>query len=345
VVDFLTVLGPLERTQLESVGDLYGRADRKYRDLEFLEHLFVRGPVGPALHALAVDDGRPVGHCAIVPMPARWADQDFRCGKVEALFVDAPYRGRRGADRPVVVELLDRLFTYAEDAGVELLHAFVRPEVGRLFVGFERVEIGERARVAVASPATLQSQRAQATVLASVQTTLRVLGHTAARIATPRASTATVRPPVPADSDLVDVPPPAGRWTIVADRSWDWYCGSPLLRVLEIPGANGSRALVQLPGSPGEALRVAAWRPREGGLVPAVLALGATQQLARRSGAGTVRFQPWPTPWDQHELERASRLLGFVRRPDFTTLYVRARARHLVRQDGVFATPLLYLGF
>ena len=59
MVDFLTVLGPLERTQLESVGDLYGRADRKYRDLEFLEHLFVRGPVGPGLHAFAVDAVTP----------------------------------------------------------------------------------------------------------------------------------------------------------------------------------------------------------------------------------------------------------------------------------------------
>ncbi|MEP6977176.1 MAG: hypothetical protein ABI948_03905 [Thermoleophilia bacterium] len=343
MVDFRTVSGPLDRAQLESVGELYGRADAKYRDLRFLEHLFVRGPAGPALHAFACDGRRPVGHCAVVPMPARSGDREFRCGKVEALYVDAGYRGSRGTEGPVVLELLQRLFAYADDAGVELLHAFVRPEVGRLFVGFDAVEIGESARVAVATTATLQSQRAQATVLASGQAMLRALGGTAARLATSGDSAATLRALAAADSDLVDVSPPADAWTIASDRSWCWYGESPFLRVLELAGASGSRALVQLPGSQGEALRIAAWRPRRSGLVPAVLSLLVAQRFARRSGAATLRFQSWRAPWDQTDLERAARLLGFVRRPDFTTLYVRASSSLAGQQP--FATPLLYLGF
>ena len=64
-----------------------------------------------------------------------------------------------------------------------------------------------------------------------------------------------------------------------------------------------------------------------------------------KSGLGSLRFQPWESPAANGDLRRACRLLGFIRRDDFTTLYVHTRDPELARADAVVTTPLLYLGF
>ena len=107
----------------------------------------------------------------------------------------------------------------------------------------------------------------------------------------------------------------------------------------------GCRALLQVPGAPGEPVRVIGWRPARAGLVPAFLLLGAAGRLARHSAAGTLRFQPWASSAGNGTLERACRLLGFVPRRDLTTLWVRTQDPALARTDAVVPTPLLYLGF
>jgi GNAT superfamily N-acetyltransferase len=351
MVEILTLEGPLEPGRLRWVAELYGLADPKYRELEVLEHLFTRGPAGPALHAFALDDGQPVGHCAVVPMPARRGHEELRCGKVEALFVAESHRGRRDSGEPVVLTLLGRLYAYAEERGLELLHAYVRPEVGRLFLrfGFEALPLGERSLVAVSRPSTLSSTRLRAwgLALAAAQTAAQVAASGLARLATTRRrAEAILRVPTAVDVDLVDAPPPPpDRWTVLASDAWDWYRASPWLRVLELDGPHGSCALVQLPGSPGDPVRLVGWRPRSPGLVPALLLLREAARVARRTGAGTLRFQPWASPAGDGTLERACRLLGFVARSDFTTLYVRARDPGLARSEAVAPTPLLYLGF
>ena len=145
------------------------------------------------------------------------------------------------------------------------------------------------------------------------------------------------------DLDLAAADPPGhGRWTSLAEDAWDWYRSSPLVRVLELPD---SRALVQVPGKPGEPLRLVGWRAERGGLRPAAAMLAATARVAEREGAGTVRFQPWESPAANDDLRRACRLLGFVTRRDLTTLWVRARDPALARAEAVVSTPLLSLGF
>ena len=302
----------------------------------------------PAVHAFAVADGRPVGHCAVVPMRARLGDEPFHCGKVEALFLEAPYRGRPpGGAEPVALRLRTRLYAAAEENGIELLHAYVRPEVGRV-LGLEPLHVGERSRVAVVRPRALSTTRlrAQGTGLAAAQSVVREATYAAGRVVAGTRNPGTLRALTGADVDLATAPPPApGRWTVLAGDSWDWHCASPTLRALELPGPHGCRALVQLPGSAGDPLRIIGWRPHQGGPLPAVLLLGAAWRLARRAGAGTLRVQPWPGQPGDLALHRACRLLGFVARDDFTTLFVRSKASELARAQAVVPTPLLYLGF
>jgi hypothetical protein len=258
---------------------------------------------------------------------------------VEALVVAPTHRGRRDREEPVVLQLLGRLVEAAEAHGIELLHAFVRPEVGRVFVGFEQVPAGEPSLVAVTGPAALGTRalRLQGAALGLGQSVVRGAAGLAGRGA------GSVRPAGRADAELVaaELPPP-GCWTVLADDAWDWYRAAPDVRVLEVAGA---RALVQLPGSSGDALRLAGWRFEQAGVAPAVRLLRAACRLGRSTGAATVRVQPWPGETGDGALARACRLLGFVRRRDFTTLYVRARDPELARPGALAPTPLLHLGF
>lgn len=335
MVELVTVEGPLEPPLLRSIADLYGRADPKYLRDDVLHHLFAGSPAGPGLHAFALDDGRAVGHCAVVPMGARHGNRKFRCGKLEALFLDESYRGRRAGERPVALHLLDRLYTFADERGLELIHGLATPRIGRV-IGFLPLQgVGKRTLVsATRGP------------LSVAQGAMRELGYAVAKAGARGPGATTLREPAADDVDLVEGPPPApGRWTIVAEDAWDWYRSSPLLRVLEIGGADGCRALLQVPGAPGEPVRVIGWRPARAGLIPALVLLGAAGRLARRSGAATLRFQPWASHTGNGTLERAGRLLGFVPRPELTTLWVRTNDPTLARTDAVVATPLLYLAF
>jgi GNAT superfamily N-acetyltransferase len=314
-MEISTLQGPLKPPRYDWVAGLYGTSDARYRDQTFLEHMFARGPAGPALHAFAVDEGRPVGHCAVVPMWARRGPGRFRCGKLEALFVDPAHRGT-----PLVRTLLERLYGFAGDAELELLHAYVRPHVARV-LGFEAVRAGERAFVAVTDASAFGFP---GRVLAAAQALPQALSS----------GRGTLRPLEPEDRELVE--PPRLRdseWTIDPDDSWEWYRASPALRVLEVDGA---RALVQVPLQKGESLRLVGWS----GAGRARRLLTAAAQLASESGAATLRFQPWDGTAGDGDMGRACRLLGFVRRDDFTTLYVRGRGA-----GEVVSTPLLYLGF
>jgi hypothetical protein len=347
MVELVTVEGPLERPLLRSIANLYGRADPKYLRDDVLDHLFVRNPAGPALHGFALDNGRPVGHCAVVPMRARRGNGELLSGKLEALYLEESHRGRPSEKQPIVLELLDRLYAHADERGIELIHALATPRIGGV-IGFLPLDgVGKRTLVSLTgAQADPGPQRRHWQAFAAAQAGVRELGYAVAKIAARRPRTTTLSTPTADDADLVEGPPARpGRWTVVAADSWGWYRSSPLLRVLEIPGPDGCRALLQVPGAPGEPVRVIGWRPARSGLVPALVLLGAAGRLALHSGAPTLRFQPWDSPAGNGMLERACRLLGFIARPDVTTIWVRTHDPGLARADAVVPTPLLYVGF
>ena len=335
VVEIEAADGPLDARRLRWVADLYGVVDPKYRRAEFLEHLLVRGPAGPALHAFAVSDGAPIGHAAIVRTPARRGANALRAGKLEALVVAESHRGRRAGDVPVARRLLDRLYAHADERGIELIHAYVAPAVGRV-IRFTRLDgVGPPSFVSLLTDgSTGAARRTLATLQLVARTTTSLVGWSRDTI---------VRALSADDRDLLAAPPvPAESWAVVADGAFDWYATSPYVRVLELRGRAASRLLVQLPGSPRDPLRIAAWRSARPGTRAAIAALDAAARVARDAGAAAVRVQD---PQADPHLRRAARLLGFVPRRDLTTLWVRARDPALERSDAVVPTPMLYLGF
>lgn len=329
----IVTLAGLDEQRLEWVARLYGRADPKYGQRDFLEHLFLRNPVGPSLHAFAVDGERPVGHCCIVRTRARLGDDDLPSGKLEALWFEESHRGRQPGGESLVRTLLTRLYEFSDAQGLELVHALVTPRIGRIIEFAPLTPVGERSRVSVVSG---RARGLPSTALALAQRAAREVG------ATPLAD-ATLREPTPSDADLAAVErPPEGRWAILAEDAWSWYCSSPLVRVLEL---DRSRALVQVPGAHHEPLRLVGWSAERPGLRAALRLLAAAGRLARARGAATLRFQPWRDDAAERVLVRAARLTGFVPRGDLTTVWVHAADRALVRAEAAVSTPFLYLGF
>ena len=210
-----------------------------------------------------------------------------------------------------------------------MIHGHATPRIGRV-IRFTPLEpVGKPSCVSVISP-----KGPAATVLGTAQRGLRALA---------RPGDAHVREAKSDDADLVDAPPPPpGRWTPVLGDAWDWYRSSPLLRVLETADF---RALIQVPATPFEPVRIVGWRPHRPGVRTAARLLAAAARIARETRAPTLRFQPWPAEAGDGALERACRLLGFLRRADQTTLWVRARDPELARPDAVVPSPLFYLGF
>lgn len=341
VLDVVAIDGPLDADRLGWVADLYGAADPRYRRREFLDHLFARGPAGPALHAFAVADGTPVAHAAVVPTPARRGTETLRAGKLEALYVAESHRGRRGDAVPVVRLVLDALYELADARGFQVLHAFVVPRVGRT-IGFTRLdEVAPPSLVALLRPSRTGPAAAAERALATAQLGARAIAGVGLRALGARASAPLARAVATDDAILLETPPlPSRAWAVVADGALNWYATSPYVRVLE-PG-DGSRALVQLPGSPREPLRVAAWHSPSHGVKSAFVLLDAAARLARESGAATLRLQ---IAHRDPNLRRAARALGLVERNDLTTLWVRTADPALARADAVVPSALLYLGF
>ena len=340
-LEVVAIDGPLDAGRLGWVGDLYGEVDPRYGSREFLEHLFARGPAGPALHAFVVADGAPVAHTAVIPTPARRGSDSLRAGKLEALFVAESHRGRRRDGTAVVRVLLNAVYDLADARGCQLIHAFVVPRVGRA-IGFTRLDgVAPPSLVALLRPSRTGAMGAAELVLATAQLGVRAVAGMGLRALGARASAPVVRAVSADDATLLETPAlPSTAWAVVADGALDWYATSPYVRVLE--SNDGSRALVQLPGWPREPLRVAAWDSPSGSVKSAVVLLEAAGRLARETGASTLRLQ---IANREPSLRRAARALGFVERDDLTTLWVRTADPALASADSVVPTPFLYLGF
>jgi hypothetical protein len=331
-----TVRGPLDEDRLGWVSSLYGRVDAKYRSREYLRHLLVENPFGWSLHAFVLDGERPVGHCCVVPMRARRRGEELVAGKVEAFFVEEEDRARSvGEDEVLVaVAVLRDLYDFAERSGIEVLHAFATPDLGVLhrMLGFRGVAVGSPSFVRLVRP----DAGAAASALAAAQ---RLVGA-AARLAAP--TRRSLRPLAEGDAALGEAEAPGDAWTISGRDAWAWYATSGLLAVLEVRGA---QALVRTADGSAEGFRVLSWRASRGGLLPAVRVLGAAASVARSQRAAALRFQPWLGEVGDGRLTRAARLLGFVRRSDFSTLYVRSRDPELARAENVALTPFFYTTF
>jgi hypothetical protein len=340
------VAGPLDDRGLGDVARLYGAVDVKYARMPFLRNLLAAGPAGPALHVFADAGGAAVGHCCVVPQPARMGGQALLAGKVEAFAVEEPFRETSVAGRPLAITLLERLYELSDERRIDVLHAYATPELGLLhrLLGFRAVEVGEATFVGLFPRAELTRGRGvPAVALAFAQAGVRVPVATAFRV-TRQLGRVAVRAPDDGDADLVETPATVDAWTVAGEAVWDWHRASNLVRVVEAHGRWGSRALIQN-GAPGGGIQVLAWRPSRAGIGSGLAALAACAQLASRERAAALRYQPWRSDRGDGGLARAARLLGLVQRRDLNTLYVRSSRPELAAPGAVELTPFLYATF
>lgn len=320
MIELKVVAGRADEEQLAWIGSLYGGVDPKYTSHSFLRHQFAANPFGWSVHVFALEHGRLVAHTAAVPCRARNGDQEFVAAKVEALVVAESHRGRLADGTSLAVVINERLCEAAHEHGVPVLFALATARANRVFerAGFRPIRHGASSYVLLTASRALDRRRAAAiaaVVLAAAQRVWLTASFAVARLlaGTPAV---VVRIASIEDGELIQRQLTDG-WTISGTDAWDWYVASGLLRTVEIAGHAGSRAVVRLPtsGEDDAPAQVVAWKPRRSGSLPALLLLGTVANLARATGARTLRFQPWQGTDRDHALARGCRWLGFVRRP------------------------------
>jgi GNAT superfamily N-acetyltransferase len=334
VTDLRALVGPLAEEQLGWVAATYGAVDPRYAALPYLRHQLNENPVAPSLHVFAVEQGAPVGHCCVVPLPAQLGGRRVVAGKFEALVLAPSQRGGT-----LATELLEALVALAHANGVDVLFAFVRPSVVRAFVraGCWTAEPDASTYVLFSDPAAAGDgwplrRRLAARGLAVLQNAVLAPFPVHARIESPNA----------ADARLVAAAPGTGQWTVLPAEAWDWLVGSDLLQAVEIPGSHGGRALVRRGDRGGAGLQLVAWAPHRGGALARLRLLAALRRLARAQGAPTLRVQPWGGGVDA-ALARTCRRLGFVRRAaDPLPVHSRDEA---FRDADVLVNPFFHATF
>jgi len=335
--------GPLTDDQVGWIVDLYGPVDAKYRSAQYVRHQFVENPFGWSVNVFAVDGGRAVGHCGVIPFRARRSSETFVAGKLEALAVDRDYRGRRDDGGSVATDILSRLYTFATENGMEVVFGLAPPAVSRIHVraGCHLVPTNAPAYTCVIDAKSLagaESSWQRQIVTHGLGLAQRGL-LTTAGLKLPKSFSN--EQPNSEDADLAATVDGDGRWTVSGADAWDWFAGSGVLRVLDLPGETGSRALVRVDDSHATTVQIVSWRPRRHALSSAFRLLAAAARVARSHRAPTLRFQPWRGGADELLLAHACTLAGFVRRPE-ADLLIYPEASRL---DTVRLTPFFYVTF
>jgi len=342
-VELQPLCGPLTDEQVGWIVDLYGPADVEYSSAQYVRHQFVENPFGWSVNVFAVDDGRAVGHCGVIPFRARRGSETFVAGKLEALAVDGAYRGRRDDGGSVATDILSRLYPLATESGTEVLFGLAALPVARILVraGCHLVATNAPAYTCVIdteSFAGAESSWQRKFVAHGLGLAQRAVLATAG-LSLP--SSSPDEQPNAEDAELATTLDGDDRWTVSGADAWEWFAGSGVLRMLDLPGDTGSRALVRIDDSHATTVQIVSWRPHRSSLRSAFRLLAAAAGLARRRRAPTLRFQPWRGGADERLLARACTLAGFVRRPEADLLlYPDAPQANEVR-----LTPFFYVTF
>lgn len=350
MIEFLKINTPPTDEHLTWLAELYGPVDPKYASLDFVRHQFRNNPFGWSALVFALDDGEPIAHCGAVPFCARMAGGELLAGKIEAVVVAESHRGRRTeSGASLAVEMLSTMYAFAHESGIEILFGLAPPRVSAIHAraGCERVTAHAPTFVLFTHPRAAAREwsrrgRVLAACVGAAQNAVGMLAYGMARVAAGAWRTPVLGPPTPSDAPLGEIRVGDGAWTVAGGDAWDWYTGSGVLQALEIGGRFGGRAILRV-GAPGSSLQVVAWRPRRAGALSATLLLGASRRLARRRGAPTLRYQPWPAPAGDGRLQRTARLLGFARRSS-TELVVHTNDADL-RALEIVVTPFFYATF
>ena len=317
-VELKELHGPLTDEQVRWITGIYGPVDAKYRSAGYVRHQFVGNPFGWSVNVFALDGGRPVGHCGVVPFRARRNSEGFVAGKLEALAVDTAHRGRRQDGGSVATDILSSLYPFAIERGVDILFGLAPPPVARIHVraGCHLVPTDTLGYTCVVDASSFgrhgasRRRRIGARALSWAQRALLDVASL------PLPHSARLETPSPGDERFSAAATYGTGWTVSGADSWVWLAGSGVLRMLDLPGRSGARALVRLDESDATTVQILSWEPRQRTLAAAIRLLKAASALARRHCAPTLRFQPWRHDADEAVLGRACALMGFIPRPE-----------------------------
>ena len=309
------------RRALGWIADLYGAVDAKYSSKAFVRHQFVDNPFGWSAHVFVLDDGRAVGHCGVDPVLARVAvTRRFVAGKIEAVVVDAEYRGRRPTTAATSRPRCSRASTPSGSSTGWTGSSASRRRTSHASTCAPAATRCRRTRLRTRSsrrPSTYAGHEPSARRRTAVGLLAAAQGIASrgSRIFA-GANGFRLEEPVAADAQLAAASIDSDAWTVSGADAWDWFVGSGTLEVIELPGPNGFRALVRIPKTGASPAQIVAWSARRRGLRPALRLLDAAARLARERGAPTLRFQPWAGAGGNGSLARACALAGLVRRPE-----------------------------
>ena len=338
MMDLRVFKGAAGEREIDWIADLYGPVDPKYADVRFVRHQFTENPVGWSLHVFALADGCAVGHCALLPMPARIGDERIVSGKFEAFAVDPMYQSAELADgRLVGLALIAELYAHAPAVGFDVVHDLVQPDIGLMhrLHGAQRIAIPWQTLVGVGDPRALAALGRKRAIagrgVAWWQKSLRLVSGAAIGRALVREVGVDDEPPRSRDILF------PGSWTIAAADMWEWLVGTELLAWVEDLG--GGRALVRVPGPGRQAAELIDWHPGRRPLAGATATINAVAQLGREGRS--VRI---PNPRDDPDLRRAARILGLLPARDPLTLYVKG-VRPGLDAANVAVNPFFFATF
>ncbi|HEY6867447.1 MAG TPA: hypothetical protein VI792_09325 [Candidatus Eisenbacteria bacterium] len=355
--------GPLEARWLESIANLYGEFNRKYRDPEFCRRLFNENPHGYSLHAFLVHPGRGVvGHYGIIPMAILVEGRRAISGKGEAFVVHPNHREdtvRVEGDEPVAGGLAMplHLYRYAREQGMELVHMITGPEVGLIhrMTGCTGLRLRHHR-----ATLTLSSDRAASPHPPSRREGLLVPLRAAQGIASGMASAALLVRWERAEpsaggalsderlAQIVDDLEPVRGWTLAIDSpTLSWFARVGDLQVIALDDRMEDYALVCGRSGQGREMEIVLWHQRSTGLRPALRLLAAVIRSARRRGNPVVAFSPGAA-WNaaaRARLRTAGRLLFFRERMPAVGVYVYTSDRYYRDPDNLHFTPFFHAVF
>jgi hypothetical protein len=350
--------GPLDEEGLRTIADLYGPFNARYSDPALVRELFNGNPHGNSVHAFATEDGKRVGHYALVPREIVVQGERRLSGKGEAFAVHERYRDRLvssgNAPMPAGMALPLALYRHGLDHGIDPIHMIAEPAVGLLhrMTGCRAVAADHRRWRLVLDPATMieaTGSPTRALALRALAVVQRVAFEVSAfpSAATRTWSGADLRPDR-LDRVAAALPAIPG-WTLQVDApTLAWFARLGALTVV----ANGDdmRNHAILYARRGDARRSAElilWRLQEPKSSAAVRLLAAVVREAVRAGAGSVTVSEnaaW-TPGERAVLRAAARRLAFHERIQAAQLFVRTNDKYFVEPGHLVLTPFFYAAF
>ncbi len=329
MVNLRLARGPLPREQNEQILKEYNRLTKARIPIEEFEHWVIRGPAGPAWHALLeTDEGLIVGHTSLIPLQTAYGPPGLIPAKSEYSFVKEEFRSTkiRGFEKGRIkfLVLVDELFKHCQGEGWgpyfvstrEANHALSR-RVGCKAAEFPLWEcmLVRKPWSAAAETSNLDSKRRVAILAAGLVQKIpwtlgRILANGAGRIRT----VAIGSEPVKATTDRLSL------FEDLESLRWRYFENQYIRYAFD---AAPDEYLIAKRGSRDRFLRVVQWRLNSLQFLGPLI--GSLMRDAERDNALGVRWAVYGDEAISNGIVRAMRRRGFLSARRVRTLMLHSK--------------------